>query len=671
MSATYTVKQVADILGYSTNSIYTFLKEKRIKGVRLGKGRFRIPQSELDRLLVPETPQRLVQQIVSPQIEKIYSPEEPLYRAESDVTQDIRVDVPSLFDWFVGIASIVFGLTMFLFSKGYEEFSISQFAMVLPIIRITLVVGGFGLLLTDVVGQAKSIWHWIFHGCMVLVYAVYTGILFRLGNMESGAIFGSMVVTLLVYALMRMGGLAGFALYVLTLLVSVSFTAIVHPETSSLVRIASSFQMSSDASYWIWVTGVVVITVALIYGYKRNVMVFRWAMVTLSIILIAISFDFAKNLLWGRSFYILLIALMSFFVPVWQGLTFSHKRDRMFVFGSFGSILCLFIIAVGAVRIMQTNIISYAGNELENKATYAKFLLESELANAQSAFVSLAGSQLVIDGIEKEKKDIIIQVLKNVFESNSSLRKIVVVSTETSVLAVYPYAEAEKTTYENEEYVLRAQATKNAVFSEAFESVSDSVKRKNMIIAVPVLNNKNTVIGVVVGFVDASVIGNKLQQIISAKLGEQIMVVDKAGKYVLHQDPNTIGMDAQSQDISLDARSASKNIVSEESIEGSRSLIVYREVEHPEGWAVGAATPVMSILQVTPAATLTIFTLTSVSLLIIGVFLMSHRVKHVVGTSDSHSFDVRAGSHLEAAQSSDLIARKEKQTKKRLKGDTS
>src|SRR3990172_6082229 len=52
MPATYTVKQVAQILGYSTNSIYTFLKEKRIKGVRVGRGRFRIPQFELDRLLL-------------------------------------------------------------------------------------------------------------------------------------------------------------------------------------------------------------------------------------------------------------------------------------------------------------------------------------------------------------------------------------------------------------------------------------------------------------------------------------------------------------------------------------------------------------------------------------------------------------------------------------------
>ncbi|MCJ7826380.1 helix-turn-helix domain-containing protein, partial [Patescibacteria group bacterium] len=50
--STYTVKQIASILGFSTNSIYTFLKEKRIRGIRMGKtGRFRISENELQHLL--------------------------------------------------------------------------------------------------------------------------------------------------------------------------------------------------------------------------------------------------------------------------------------------------------------------------------------------------------------------------------------------------------------------------------------------------------------------------------------------------------------------------------------------------------------------------------------------------------------------------------------------
>ena len=65
MSETYTVKEVAEILGYSTNSIYTFLKEKRIKGVRVGRGRFRISREEVERLLSLSKNKRDLEQIVT------------------------------------------------------------------------------------------------------------------------------------------------------------------------------------------------------------------------------------------------------------------------------------------------------------------------------------------------------------------------------------------------------------------------------------------------------------------------------------------------------------------------------------------------------------------------------------------------------------------------------
>lgn len=44
----YTVKQVAHVLGVSTNTIYKYLNEGKIKALRFGKrGRFRIYETEL------------------------------------------------------------------------------------------------------------------------------------------------------------------------------------------------------------------------------------------------------------------------------------------------------------------------------------------------------------------------------------------------------------------------------------------------------------------------------------------------------------------------------------------------------------------------------------------------------------------------------------------------
>ena len=49
MKKTYSVSETAKILGYSTNSIYGFLKEGLINSVRIGKGKFRIPEKEIEK----------------------------------------------------------------------------------------------------------------------------------------------------------------------------------------------------------------------------------------------------------------------------------------------------------------------------------------------------------------------------------------------------------------------------------------------------------------------------------------------------------------------------------------------------------------------------------------------------------------------------------------------
>ena len=51
MKRYYTVKETAKLLGVSTNTIYTYLDEGKIKSRRVGRGRFRIPKSELSQFI--------------------------------------------------------------------------------------------------------------------------------------------------------------------------------------------------------------------------------------------------------------------------------------------------------------------------------------------------------------------------------------------------------------------------------------------------------------------------------------------------------------------------------------------------------------------------------------------------------------------------------------------
>lgn len=52
MEKTYSVKETAKLLGYSTNSVYGFLDKGLIKSVRIGNGKFKIPQSEIDKFMI-------------------------------------------------------------------------------------------------------------------------------------------------------------------------------------------------------------------------------------------------------------------------------------------------------------------------------------------------------------------------------------------------------------------------------------------------------------------------------------------------------------------------------------------------------------------------------------------------------------------------------------------
>src|SRR5262245_14930218 len=111
MSKTYTVKQVAEILGYSTNSIYSFIDEGRLKGVRVGKGRFRIPEEELNRVLhltkKPEIKAAIQTQPIIVEKTPVSTLPTELDKVPTPSFSLVNLHIVDIFDWFVGSAAMV------------------------------------------------------------------------------------------------------------------------------------------------------------------------------------------------------------------------------------------------------------------------------------------------------------------------------------------------------------------------------------------------------------------------------------------------------------------------------------------------------------------------------------------------------------------------------------
>lgn len=62
MNSIYTVKEAAKILGFSTNTVYKYLSEGRLKAARgeLEQGRFRIPHQAIEEFLGTQIPQDIL-----------------------------------------------------------------------------------------------------------------------------------------------------------------------------------------------------------------------------------------------------------------------------------------------------------------------------------------------------------------------------------------------------------------------------------------------------------------------------------------------------------------------------------------------------------------------------------------------------------------------------------
>ena len=131
----------------------------------------------------------------------------------------------------------------------------------------------------------------------------------------------------------------------------------------------------------------------------------------------------------------------------------------------------------------------------------------------------------------------------------------------------------------------------------------------------------------IIGTLDLNKLGNKLQQIASGKTNEYIIVVDRSGKRVIAQNNTLVGTQVDEKDPVRLALTGSRGVAEGYSNDGVRTLVAYDTINDSTNWAIAVKAPVVDILKATNAADITIISVIVVSVLITGVFLLSHRAR--------------------------------------------
>jgi len=608
MSETYTVKQVAKLLGYSTNSIYTFLKEGRIKGVRLGKGRFRISGEELRRVMhlskkleaQSEVPVVRIETVPSQQV-KI---EEPVLK-EAKIFDENSINYSDLFDWFLGITSILIGCSFFLYNQYLDTAKIQPFLVWITVLQSSFIAGGIAVLLTNLLGDSISkVWRRLFHSFLILAYFGFSFLRFQIGDGGGAVLFGVLAVALIIDFAFTVKKVSGFLIFIITLSI---VTPIAYLLKVSMFDVPPSISDLINKSYlfvYVWCLVGTLSGIIVIWAKMRSKLIFRSMMILYGFIFLAISYWFINNLAWAKSFLLTMTGLTSFIVPLWDELNLSDKKEKKRIIPLLLATLVFVFMSIGVLWVLENNIKEYAGREIKNKVSYGKILVGQALEQAKQTTLDIANNSLLASTLSEKDKDSLDNLLKLAFSGNQFIRRILILKPNGDLFTIYPYTTLTASNFAVRDYFIKAIQAKGVYISDSFESTAQD-KRIVVAISAPIFDKENNLIAVVVSSVDTDNLGLRLQENANFSNGEYFEVFDNGGNRIIHPDRSLIGPDGESYSKLKNSVNDKNIIVEGYNFEGIRVYQNFQMLDN--GWIIKIDAPVNKVLAPTRTASIILF----------------------------------------------------------------
>lgn len=543
MPKTYTVNEVAEILGYSTNSIYTFLKEKRIKGVRVGRGRFRIPEEELNRVLHLKksgVEQTSVTVPVVPAASTAASvPQPTLLSHASEVTAD--VSVPNMIDWLMGIAAIVSGAGLFLFNKTQVSYG-GQLEGFLYGIRVALLGIGFGVVLTSMY-KGFAAWKRVLYVLLAVVSFGSAWSFVRVGDFDGAILYGAMGIVVIVSLVRQLSGMDGMLMYLLSVTIGISSILFLTPTNDHVVLFSQILSVSPSVAGLMMVVGAGGNLLLYWIGYKKQSLLL-WVGAWVSATMLALGATWYGTLeLWSRALFLVVLSFFQILAPVWHGMAggLYTKRERATTHTFFAVVTIFMLLGVFAIYQIQQVLVAKEQSEFHNKIGMGRRLIEHGMNSAKSLLLTTSVNQDFLTAVAQGNLPTLVQYQKVLYESHAYLRRLVVLSPEGKGMALYPLGTFDRENYAFREYFVAVRNTKKPYVSGVFEAEADGEHRQVVAIAVPLLGKNGTFLGVLVGSVNLEQLNVELQQIAEQQHGEAFTVVDQKGTYILTDTMSEVG----------------------------------------------------------------------------------------------------------------------------------
>ena len=584
---TYTVKEVAKLLDFSTNTVYKYLDEGSIKAVRMGEeGRFRIPASEVERLLHEKG-------MVVSQVEENHESHLETVSPIEAILEEKVYHTPSLFDWFVATMSICLGFALIAFKNtSLAAQSAVNFTPITIPMQILLLIGGIMLVVLDISGQKHGWTRKILKVILSLDYIIMGLIFFTVGKNQLSAGYLAMGVVIFLTSIVRISQQTRYLLLVNLINLLIGIGLLLRPTSFLLPK---DILMSQNITILL-VAGVLAIMIwGILFSFlaiKKNKK-YIWFIVIPTVV-ISMSYaviSFTAGL-WARSIFCIVIASYSLMFPFadkFESFTLKSKKDLIL---SFVWIVGTVLVGSLTLFFVHHSFQEYALTELGKRVDTASDVVTNYMDGDIAKISTFAEDYELIDSLKNipENKTVANYNLRQLYKAaNRTIARVVLVNTSGVIIDTYPFISASQgVDISDREYFIAvkngARTYVSGIAKPSTPGVSPAV-----LISMPVNDQDGNLLGVLIGSVDLAELERRVNEVRFSESGKYLLV-DAKGNYIIAPTSDRILTKAPEGDLILEALNGKSGSVQSLGEDEKMSLSAYKKIDK-YGWGIMAQQP--------------------------------------------------------------------------------
>lgn len=546
MKRFFTVKEAAESLGFSTNTVYKYLDEGKLKSKRIGKGRFKIPYEQLEPFLsVPEKVEQFVSEKV--QGDKISEAIEAI----KEVNSEFKGIAPGnndfiFFRLFVGIVILGGGLIHLFWLNGLYPHT--------PIVRILysfgLISAGLLVLITSIFWKKSKTFNVWGHtlSLIMLLGAIVISLLLK--NYQTTIAFVALLLVLVSHLARGYENCCkhstfyrDFVFYTLLAALGFLILAFIAPDSISFSQISQFTTLQKAIFTTGWMLFMIFPAIYLLWAKVKNPKIlFTWVLAAfVTSLIVAIGASIRNE--WDISFGAFIYSIFAGFLLWWStaGSQIDEKEFHLVIISFFWVALVTFfgLFSIQIYQKKQAEVVSSRMQarlseivkDIDYLFTQPEGIINTEIKKGEIANVILRGN-------EEEA----ISLARTIFDKfPDPLDSILILDSQGKVLGVYPRNSlVQGGNFSSREYFQLPKKSLRPYISNVFRAV---IEIDMVALGVPVFNN-NQFAGVVAAGYDLEAISQRYQNLGS---GGALYAYDENRRYTLNIDSQKIGQEVGSK----------------------------------------------------------------------------------------------------------------------------